>query len=170
MEGQGLTIRYGAYIPALVSGALLVLCFPVFDFSLLAFVALVPFLISLWRLPGGEAFRAGVVLGLVYFFGTQYWIYHSVSHYGGVPLVLSFFVVLLLALILSVYTGLFAVFFSRTVKRSALPALLVAPLFWVVLEYARTYVLTGFPWSSIGYSQYMRTSPVSMVSPSLWWR
>jgi apolipoprotein N-acyltransferase len=154
MEGQGLTIRYGAYIPALVSGALLVLCFPVFDFSLLAFVALVPFLISLWRLPGGEAFRAGVVLGLVYFFGTQYWIYHSVSHYGGVPLVLSFFVVLLLSLILSMYTGLFAVFFSRTVKRSALPALLVAPLFWVVLEYARTYVLTGFPWSSIGYSQY----------------
>jgi apolipoprotein N-acyltransferase len=153
-EGQGLYIRYRAYIPALVSGGLLVLCFPVFDYYLLAFVALTPFLISLWRLSPWEAFKAGLFLGLVYFFGTQYWIYHSVSHYGGVPLVLSFFVVLLLAVILSLYTGLFAVLFARTVNRSVLPALLVAPLFWVVLEYARTYVLTGFPWSSIGYSQY----------------
>jgi apolipoprotein N-acyltransferase len=101
-----------------------------------------------------QAFKAGVVMGLPYFFGTQYWIYHSISHYGGVPLVLSFLVVLLLSLFLSLYTGVFGLLFSRIMNHSSLPALLAAPVLWVVIEFGRAYLFTGFPWSSLGYSQY----------------
>jgi apolipoprotein N-acyltransferase len=150
----GRHIRAASYITALASGAALVLCFPVFDYHLLAFAALSPFLISLWRKPARDAFKAGVALGIPYFFGTQYWIYHSISHYGGVPLVMSFVIVLLLALYLSLYTGLFGLLYSRLINRTSLPAVLVAPVLWVALEFARSYVFTGFPWSSLGYSQY----------------
>jgi len=142
------------YVPALISGAALVLCFPVFDYHLLAFAALVPFLVSLRSASAAQAFKAGLAMGTVYFTGTLYWVYHSMYRYGGVPLVFSFAIVLLLALYLSLYTGLFGLLFSRIIRRSSLPALLVAPLCWVVMEFARSYALTGFPWASIGYSQY----------------
>jgi apolipoprotein N-acyltransferase len=41
-----------------------------------------------------------------------------------------------------------------TIKRTNLGSLFIAPIFWVVLEYLRSYLFTGFPWSSIGYTQY----------------
>jgi apolipoprotein N-acyltransferase len=44
-----------------------------------------------------------------------------------------------------------------------LPALFLAPVFWVVLEYIRTYALTGFPWSLIGYSQYKFLSIIQVA-------
>lgn len=142
------------YLPALFSGTVLIFAFPRFDLYGLAFIALVPFLVSMWGKSKAEAFKAGVFLGVPYFFGTQYWIYHSMNHYGGIPLVASFFFVLLLSLYLSLYTGLFGLLFSWKLKDSPLPALFLAPVFWVVLEFARSYALTGFPWSSIGYSQW----------------
>jgi apolipoprotein N-acyltransferase len=142
------------YAPAFISGLLLVLCFPTIDLFFLAWIALVPFLLSLYDKQPKEAFKAGLFLGIPYFFGTLYWIYHSINHYGNVPLLASIIIVILLCLYLSLYTGIFALLFSMTIKISRLPALFVAPVLWVVLEFLRSYLFTGFPWSSIGYSQY----------------
>ncbi|OGW37239.1 MAG: apolipoprotein N-acyltransferase [Nitrospirae bacterium RBG_13_39_12] len=98
-----------------------------------------------------------------YFLGTLYWIYHSINNYGGISLAVSFIIVILLCLYLSLYTGLFAFLFSVTIKRTKLPALFIAPLFWVVLEFLRSYLFTGFPWSSIGYSQYKFLSVIQIA-------
>jgi apolipoprotein N-acyltransferase len=144
-------ITYG---PAVISGIILVLCFPKPDLFLMAWVALVPFLLSLYNKGPKQAFKTGLFFGIPYFFGTLYWIYHSINHYGGISLPASISIVILLCLYLSLYPGLFAVLFSITIRKTRLPALLIAPVFWVVLEFLRTYVFTGFPWSSIGYSQY----------------
>ena len=142
------------YAPAALSGFLLIFAFPTFDLYPLAWVALVPLLVSLWDKKPKEAFISGVTAGIFYFFGTLYWIYHSITYYGSVPLPASVGLVLLLSLYLSLYPGLFALIFSLKIKTSRLPALLLAPVFWVTLEFIRSYALTGFPWSSIGYSQY----------------
>ena len=142
------------YAPALLSGLLLVFCFPTIDLFLIAWIALVPFLLSLYDKKPKQAFKAGIFLGMPYFFGTLYWIYHSINHYGGVSLITSISIVILLCLYLSLYTGIFAFLFSITIRNTKLPALLIAPVFWVVLEFLRSYVFTGFPWSSMGYSQY----------------
>jgi apolipoprotein N-acyltransferase len=63
-------------------------------------------------------------------------------------------IVVLLCLYLSLYTGIFALCFSLAINNTKLPALLIAPAFWVVLEFLRSYLFTGFPWSSMGYTQY----------------
>ncbi|MEW6571167.1 MAG: apolipoprotein N-acyltransferase, partial [Nitrospirota bacterium] len=144
----------GTYGPAFLSGCLLVLCFPAIDLFYLAWVVLVPFLISLYDKTVRESFVAGLVFGFPYFFGTLYWIYHSINHYGGVSFVSSTLIVFLLCLYLSLYAAVFAFLFSITIRRRNLPAVLVAPVYWVVLEFLRSYIFTGFPWSSIGYSQY----------------
>lgn len=144
----------GGYLPAIVSGAALMLCFPIFDLYPIAFVALVPFLVSLVDMRPAQAFKAGLLLGIPYFFGTQYWIYHSIHYFGGMAFVPSLAVVLLLALYESLYTALFGMFFSMKIKSTPLPALLLAPVLWVVLEFVRSYAFTGFPWSIVGYTQY----------------
>ena len=142
------------YMPAIISGALVVLAFPVFDIYLLAWVAFIPLLLSLWKKTPGEAFQTGFVFGLVYFFGTLYWIYHSINYYGGLSFTSSLAIVFLLCCYMSIYPAVFAYFFSSFIKKTHLPALLIGPVLWVILEFVRSYAFTGFPWSSIGYSQY----------------
>jgi len=142
------------YGPAVISGLLLILCFPTINLFLIAWIALVPFLMSLYDKKPKEAFRAGMAAGIPYFFGTLYWIYHSIHYYGGISFVSSVLIVILLCMYLSLYIGVFAFLFSVTICNTKLPAVLIAPAFWVVLEFLRSYLFTGFPWSSIGYSQY----------------
>jgi len=142
------------YLPAFISGLLLTLCFPTINFFFLAWVALVPFLLSLYNKNPKEAFWTGIMFGIPYFFGTEYWIYHSINYYGGVPFIVSITIVFLLCLYLSLYTGVFAMLFSLNFKPSRIPIPFFAPSLWVALEFLRSYVFTGFPWSSIGYTQY----------------
>ena len=153
MEGSFIK-KVVKYFPSFVSGVIITLAFPSFDLSFLAWVAFVPLLLSLWEKNGKESFAAGYAFGLTYFFGTLYWIYHSINHYGGVPFLASIAIVVLLCLYLSLYPALFAFLFSSMIRKTKLPGLFIAPVIWVVLEFARSYAFTGFPWSAIGYSQY----------------
>ena len=144
-----------SYLYALLGGGLLVLSFPSFDIFPLAWIALAPLLVMIYDKPRGESFKIGLVFGLVYFFGTVYWIYYSVNHFGSIALVPSLIIVLILSLYLSLYTAAFCSLYSIIIKKTDLPALLVAPVLWTALELLRSYAFTGFPWSSLGYSQYL---------------
>jgi len=141
-------------LPAIASGILIALSFPAAGLAPLAWIAFVPLLHSLWKKNGKEAFWSGFVFGMVYFFGTLYWIYHSINYYGGVSFAVSICIVLLLCCYLALFPAVFSVLFIQIYRRTKLPALFIAPVLWVTLEFARSYALTGFPWSSIGYSQY----------------
>lgn len=142
------------YYLSFISGLTLIFCFPTFDLFFLAWIAFSPFLISIYSKEKRSSFLNGIIFGITYFFGTLYWIYYSVNHYGGVPFFISIAIVFLLCLYLSIYTGIFSLLFSFTIKNTSFPAMLIAPVYWVVLEFLRTYIFTGFPWSIIGYSQY----------------
>jgi len=142
------------YGPAILSGLLLVFSFPKAELFPLAWIALIPLLISLYDKDHWAAFKSGFCFGIVYFYGTLYWIYHSIHYYGAVPLVPSILVVLVLCMYFSLYTAFFALLYAANMKRTDMPALIVAPLLWTTLEFLRSYVLGGFPWSSLGYSQY----------------
>ncbi len=141
-------------IMALVSGILLTAGFPPFDIYPAPWIALVPFLFSLRDKGLKASFRLGIIMGMSYFIGTIYWVYHSMHVYGYLPLYISILIVLLLCFYLSVYVGLFSMLFTHLSRKSRLPALLIAPVIWVTMEYIRTYALTGYPWSLLGYSQY----------------
>lgn len=156
--------RYAApYLPAALSGLLVVFSFPRFDLAFFAWVALVPLLLSIWEQKPGKAFLSGAVFGLVSFFGSLYWIYHSIHYYGSLSIVTSVIVVLALCAYLALYPAVFAWLLSLSFRRSFLPVSIGAPVFWVVLEFLRSYALTGFPWLSIGYSQY-RLLPIIQIA------
>lgn len=142
------------YFIYIFSGFLLFLSFPKFDLFFLPWIALAPVLISLYDKSENFSFKAGLALGMVYFFGTTYWIYHALHVYGSFPLLISIVVVLILSLYLSLYPAVFCWLYCIAIKKTTLPALLVAPCLWTSLEFIRSYAFTGFPWSSLGYSQY----------------
>ena len=130
------------------------LSFPKFGHGAVAWVALVPLLSALRTLPVLPALLAGLLAGFVQYAGLLYWVTHVVVHYGRLPWALGIPVMLLLALYLSLYTGLFAagVAFFRN---RGIPGVAAAPLLWTVLEYAKSTLLTGFPWENLGHSQYL---------------
>jgi len=100
-----------------------------------------------------ESFLLGLTTGAIYFTGTLYWITRVMAVYGG----LSSWVAVLVNAALIAYLALFPALFAIIVRRLAIAhgrrALLVAPLVWVATELGRTYLLTGFPWVLLGYSQ-----------------
>jgi len=152
--GNAFLKKISEFLPAFASGILVILSFPAFDIFPLAWVAFVPLILSVCNKTAGKAFITGYVFGITYFFGTLYWIYHSIHYYGGISLLSSVCLVILLCCYLALYVAMFAAIFSSIIRKTKLPALLIAPVIWVVLEFLRSYALTGFPWVSIGYSQY----------------
>jgi apolipoprotein N-acyltransferase len=140
---------------SLISGILIVLSFPPFDYYPLAWIALVPLLLSIWEKNAKMSFLLGMLTGLVYFLGTIYWVFHSMYFYGYISAPLSALILILLCLYLAVYTGVFSLLCSYILKNTRLPALFIIPVLWVTLEFFRTHApILGFPWSSLGYTQY----------------
>ncbi len=162
MRNSGIK-RISKHLSAFASAILVVLAFPPFDIFPLAWVAFVPLLLSLWNKNAKDAFITGYIFGFTYFFGTLYWVYHSINHYGGVSFLSSVCIVVILCCYLGLYAAVFSSLFSSMLRKTKLPALLIAPVIWVVLEFIRSYALSGFPWASIGYSQY-KFLPLIQVS------
>ncbi|QWR78831.1 apolipoprotein N-acyltransferase [Candidatus Magnetomonas plexicatena] len=144
------------YLMPSLSGVLLFLAFPKPELSSLAWAALLPLFYSVTASKDKlQAIFSGLITGLFFFFGTQYWIYHSLNHFGGIPFILSLILVFLLCLYQSLYIAVFAIMFWLIKQRWSLKrACYGAPFIWVCLEYLKGIIITGFPWSFLGYSQY----------------
>ena len=116
-------------------------------------MALAPLLAALGGVSLRRAFALGWVCGVVYFTGTLYWITWVMAVHGGLQPVVATLVNALLIVYLALFPALFAVVVRRLIVSYGPGALLVSPLVWVSTELGRTYLLTGFPWVLLGYSQ-----------------
>jgi apolipoprotein N-acyltransferase len=73
--------------------------------------------------------------------------------YGGLSMWIAAILNGALIAYLALFPALFAVIMRRALAAFGARALAAAPLVWVATELGRTYVLTGFPWVLLGYSQ-----------------
>jgi len=137
---------------AILSGVLLTLSFPPGNFSFAAWFALVPLLKGIQNSSLSHAFKLGVVSGLAHYLTLIYWIIIVLKHYGNLHVVIALLCLLLLSLYLSLYLGLFASLTSRLADSRLVPV--IAACYWVALEYLKSYIITGFPWCLMGYTQY----------------
>jgi len=154
--------RSADYLLAAASGVLLALSFPKFGHPALAWIALAPLLVAL----AGEdsqrpriadqtshSFLLGLVTGVVYFTGTLYWITRVMAVYGDLSGWVAVLINALLIAYLALFPAIFALIVRRVLAAHGPPALMAAPIVWVATELGRTYLLTGFPWVLLGYSQ-----------------
>jgi apolipoprotein N-acyltransferase len=150
------------YLMAVLSGALLALSFPSPGISPLAWVAFVPLLLACGRKDPRKAFRLGFVAGLTAYAGILYWITIVVTTYGKLPWIVSVGVLSMLVSYLALYPAV-VVYLVRRGEERGISLLVSFPLLWVGLEYGRAFLVTGFPWASLGYTQY-RTLPLIQIA------
>jgi apolipoprotein N-acyltransferase len=177
-------IRLNAWIFACLSGVLQVLIFPNFSIYLLSWVALAPLIYAILKCreqdvtmvlaDGGQflapatawqGFLLGYVSGVIWYLGSCYWVYHVMHVYGGINPATSAILLVMFALYLGLYHGLFGLLLALIAARRngfSLRALVFTPFVWVAVEMARTYI-TGFPWDLLGTTQ-IDNIPLSRIA------
>lgn len=133
-----------------VAGILLVFSFAPFHFYVLAFIS-PAILFFLWVNGSAKSnFFSGLSFGLgLYGVGVS-WVYVSLSTYGGMPLWMGSITVIGFASLLSLFIACTGYIATRFFKPTILFSL---PFIWLIFEWSKSWVLTGFPWLDIGYSQ-----------------
>ncbi len=122
------------------------------NWSFLAWIALVPLMLSLEGKSRGESFRLGYFCGILFFGLTVYW-FIFVTVLGAI----------LAVAYLALYLGLFGLGYYWLSKKKFLVQIVLIPSFWVVLEYIRGHLFTGFNWVSLGYSQYQNLGLIQIA-------
>lgn len=157
-------------LPWLLSGILLIACYPPVSQGLCIVCALVPLLRMVRHKEPRFALKWGFLSGLVYWVATLRWMSALKDTGGPVLLVLAGW--LALAAYCALYFGLFGYLAAQVWtwvrprhRLWRLAAILVAePVLWAGLELVRSRLLTGFAWNHLG------TVPVVMGfgAPAAW--
>jgi apolipoprotein N-acyltransferase len=139
---------------AVASALLLILSFPDFNLWPLAWLGLVPLLIAIGQRPHEQAraFVLGWLTGVLFFYGTCYWLTYAMIRYGHIPSVLAYPLLLPAPVIVGLFPATFALIVSRALSRWGTRAVFIAPFVWIAMEWARLVTL-GQLWNAIGYSQ-----------------
>ncbi len=132
--------------------------------ELVAWVALVPAILAVRGAPSWRAAALrGLVAGLAFFYASIWWVSHAMTAFGGLPGWLAFVALTLLVLYMAVHWA--AAFAISWKIRDGLgwPMPLHLPVVWAALELCRNYLLTGFPWANLGYTQ-ARTLAIAQLA------
>lgn len=141
-----------------VFGALAVMGFAPFGAGLLS-LPLLAALVYLWlhTEKQAHAFQLGWAFGMGLMGFGVFWLRVSIAQFGGIPLPVAIFIALGFAAIVATYFGLcgwLAVGLRRRLHSTpAVFLVLIVPACWALVEWLRGWLLTGFPWLSVGYSQ-----------------
>ena len=174
---------------AFLAGACAVLGFAPIGLFPLPVLALAV-LFALWARAGtpGAAGWLGFAFGLGLFGAGIGWIYVALHDYGGMPMPLAALATLLFAAFLALLPALAgyaqasfpnlsgAIFWSPEEEKRPHPVVafhipiqvalgVLMPAAWVLVEWLRGMIFTGFPWLTLGYAQ--SGSPLAGYAPLL---
>ncbi|MEI6631023.1 MAG: apolipoprotein N-acyltransferase [bacterium] len=136
----------------LLSGVLLALPFNNGRFWILSWFGFVPAFFALKDKSLKEAFFLFFITGVIFWWCVIYWLVH-VTLAGTIVLVFY----------LSLYFAIFGLIIRPCTKHSTPYALIFIPSLWVLLEFLRGHLLTGFPWALLGYSQYLNLMAIQIA-------
>ena len=137
----------------LISAVLYGLSFPPFSFSLLMWIALVPFFIVIATVRLRSAAGYGALWGMLMTCCFGWSFPQLVANYFGLSLILGWVLLFVVSFVLfGVYFGIFAAWLSWCSHRRSLGPWLVAAG-WGTCEFARATIWVGNPLALAGYSQ-----------------
>jgi len=119
-----------------------------------------------WR-AGRATPRAAALLGGLYgsawLASAVWWLFVSMHRYGGLPAPLAAAAVALLAAALSLYLAAATAAYARWRRGRPGPDAALFAALWLLAEWARGVVFTGFPWAASGYAQL--DGPLAALAP-----
>jgi apolipoprotein N-acyltransferase len=106
----------------------------------------------------------GFSFGLGLFVAGIGWIYVALHDYGGMPLPLALPATLLFAAFIALFPALAGYMQARfSASNKMLRMVLAMPAAWVLIEWLRGTIFTGFPWLAMGYAH--SDSPLAGYAP-----
>jgi len=143
-----------ALVIALLAGGLLPLAFAPFGFYPLAVIC--PALLLMVWLPATaqQAFNRGLLFGIGLFGIGASWIFVSIHEFGNTSFFLAGLITAIFVFVLGMFIAAQGYFFTRFFPTNTGYKLCLAfPCCWVMFEWLRSWVLSGFPWLFLGASQ-----------------
>ncbi|NNC99095.1 MAG: apolipoprotein N-acyltransferase [Gammaproteobacteria bacterium] len=144
---------YLALFACFLSGALLVAAFAPLEWSPLAFLCTAVLFYCCRDRPARQTFWIGLSFGYGLFLVGVSWVYVSLHTYGGMPLWMGSIAVLLFAGILGVFSGFTTYSAARLFPGGGATRILALGFLWIIFEWLKSWVFTGFPWLELGYTQ-----------------
>lgn len=135
------------------SAVALGLSFPNYNLSLLAWLSVGMLILASVGARPAESLAYGFIHGQLFYPVCLPWIAVVIKQYGDVDPWTSAGVVALIGFAGGIIWSTFSFSIAWTARRSKLLACVLAPFFWVTLEFARTHLpYIGFPWNLTGYA------------------
>ena len=153
------------YSLALAAGAISVLAFSPFKLWWVSVVSISLLFALLPTFKIRSAFKTGYVFGIGMFgFGVS-WFFHSVHDYGQAHFLVAILATIVFTLVFSIFPGLAIWLYSKFLaeKSGALTRLTLFVTSWVMIEWVRSWIFTGFPWLLLGHT--LVDSPLSGIIP-----
>lgn len=142
---------------ALLAAGLLILAFPPFDLTPLAWFALVPLFVAIRNRSPKAALGLSFLTGIGFFMGVTHWI----NIIDGV----KWTDFLLAASYLASYFGLFGLLSALLSRRYEWLYPFTAPVVWVSVEYFRSnFFFLALPLALLGHSQYLNPPLIQISS------
>lgn len=144
--------RYGW---ALFAGVIAPLAFAPYGYYPLILFS-IALLVYQWQgASARQGFISGYCFGIGYFGIGVSWLHISINLFGGVNIIGAILITALLIAFLALFPALCGYVYRRlaTDKTMDLSCCLGIAAIWTLTEWTRSWVFTGFPWLSLGYSQ-----------------
>ncbi len=121
-----------------------------------------------WRVQLAGPRRAallGFVFGTAWLTSSVWWLFISMHRYGHLPAWLAALAVFALCAALSLYLAAAMALVARWRSPQPVAQATLFAAAWLLAEWSRTALLTGFPWAASGYAQV--DSPLAALAPWL---
>jgi apolipoprotein N-acyltransferase len=157
------------YLPCLVCficGAIIPFGFAPYNKFYIPVLSLSLFFYIILNATPRQSLLYGYIFGLAMFGVGVNWLHISINLFGGVNLAGALFFTYALVAFIPIYPALSCYLAKRYISNHRVIVLLFAlPSCWVIMEWCRSWIFTGFPWLNLGYSQI--DSPLGALTPIL---
>ena len=152
---------------ALIAGALIPLSLAPFDLwpiSLLA-PAILAALLSEGEVSAKQAFYRAWAFGSGMYLAGVSWVYVAIHDFAYTPVPLAVAMTAIFVIGMGLMFALPFSLYTKVKQHRLWQKLLIFPVFWVLGEWLRGWVLTGFPWLYLGYAHL--DTPLAGFAPIL---
>jgi len=146
------TLRNSRFAPvlALILGAIFPFSLAPYHLWPIALLSIGVFADLLQQQSAKQALIRGWSFGIGLWGVGVWWLFVSIHEYGYTPAWLAVLMVLFVAVVMGLFTGVMAYLYRRL--QLDRHALLTFPALFVLFEWLKTWLFTGFPWLFTGYA------------------
>lgn len=164
-SGIGQLPGWLAAVLSLLCGALQPLALAPFHIWPPALLGLAGLALLLFKAPPGRAFRLAMAFGIGLYGVGASWVYVAINQFGHASWLLAALLTALFVLFLALVFAVPFAICTRLIGHGRLGILLGFPACYLLGEWIRSWLLTGFPWLYLGYAHL--STPLSGWAPVL---